>query len=73
MAQPLLSYDLWVRASLGRECMESSSYRIPASALIWRLGGGQIMSSPLRRRRASGDVYEVVEAKPHSYFLALYS
>jgi len=67
------TYGLLREVTLLRGRVQSVGFRIPASALVWRLGEGLPAPNPLRRRRASGDVYTPVEEQPNAFFRALYS
>ncbi|NLD74866.1 MAG: DUF1998 domain-containing protein, partial [Chloroflexi bacterium] len=73
LAQAMLRFGLWEEVTRRRGRSESIGYRIPASALLWRLGEGRPVSSPLRRRQATGDVYTTVEEEPNAYFQDLYA
>jgi superfamily II DNA/RNA helicase len=46
--------------------------RLRASALIWRPGDGTPVIDPLRRYRATGDVYETIEEQPNAFFRDFY-
>ena len=46
--------------------------RLPANALLWEPGDGQVRTDPRRSRRATGSSYRVVEPTPNTFFRSLY-
>ncbi len=56
----------------GKGARGSGRVRLPPSALIWRPGDGTPASSPLRRYRATGKVYEPVPPRANPFFAEFY-
>lgn len=53
--------------------LQRKGVRLRPSALLWQQGVGKPKQSPLRRYRAPGGSFQIVEQEANSYFRAFYS
>jgi hypothetical protein len=68
----LCRFGLLIEKQESRRRQTVRGVRLRASALTWRLGDGTPRLDRLRRYRATGDVYQVVEVRVNQYFRDFY-
>ncbi len=69
----LLKHGILIEQEEGWGSQHRTGVRLRPSALLWQKGTGKPTQSPLRRYRAVGGHYEVVEQEANRYFRDFYS
>lgn len=72
LIQVLCSKMLLIRQTEGEGNEHRIGVRIRASALLWRLGDGTAVASPLRRYQASGEAYTTGHERVNEFFRSFY-
>ncbi|MFZ1397260.1 MAG: helicase-related protein, partial [Candidatus Promineifilaceae bacterium] len=69
----LQTHGILIEQKEGWGSMERRGVRLRPSALLWQRGNGKPKQTPLRRYRAPGGNYQVVEQGANTYFHNFYS